>query len=51
MNNTLFVELLESVREGAAIFRGEKEPSRVFVRDPDGKQPDQDLQHEDDKRT
>ncbi len=28
MNETLFAELLESVREGSAILRGEKEPSR-----------------------
>jgi putative transcriptional regulator len=27
----LFAELLESVREGAAILRGEKQPSRQFV--------------------
>jgi hypothetical protein len=51
MNNTLFAELLESAREGGAIFRGEKEPSRVFVLDPVGKQPDQDPQQKDDKRT
>jgi putative transcriptional regulator len=31
MNETLFVELLESVREGGAILRGEKEPSRKFA--------------------
>ena len=31
MNDTLFEELLESVREGGAILRGEKEASRVFV--------------------
>ncbi len=31
MNDELFSELLESVREGGAIMRGEKEPSRKFV--------------------
>ncbi len=31
MNDTLFGELLKSVREGGAILRGEKEASRVFV--------------------
>ena len=31
MNDELFTELLESVREGGAIMRGEKEPSRKFV--------------------
>lgn len=30
MNEILFAELLESVREGGAILRGEKEPSRKF---------------------
>lgn len=30
MKQDLFIELLESVREGGAILRGEKEPSRVF---------------------
>lgn len=29
MNENLFAELLESVREGGAILRGEKEPSRT----------------------
>lgn len=29
MNDTMFAELLESVREGIAILRGEAEPSRV----------------------
>ena len=29
MNNVMFAELLESVREGMAILRGEAEPSRV----------------------
>jgi len=28
MNDQLFDELLESVREGGAILRGEKKPSR-----------------------
>jgi hypothetical protein len=31
MNDELFAELVESVREGGAIMRGEKEPSRKFV--------------------
>lgn len=31
MNDELFAELLESVREGGAILRGEKEASRTFV--------------------
>ena len=31
MNDELFAELLESVREGGAIMRGEKQPSRTFV--------------------
>src|SRR5947208_2428816 len=31
MRDELFQELLASVREGAAILRGEKEPSRTFV--------------------
>ena len=31
MNEELFAELIESVREGGAILRGEKEPSRTFV--------------------
>ena len=30
MNDELFDELLESVREGGAILRGEKSPSRSF---------------------
>ena len=30
MKDELFNELLESVREGGAIFRGEKQASRVF---------------------
>jgi putative transcriptional regulator len=30
MNDELFDELLESVREGGAIIRGEKLPSRSF---------------------
>jgi len=30
MNNELFEELLESVREGGAILRGEKQPARRF---------------------
>ena len=31
MNDELFTELLQSVRKGGAIIRGEKEPSRKFV--------------------
>ncbi len=31
MNDIMFEELLDSVREGGAILRGEKEASRVFV--------------------
>jgi putative transcriptional regulator len=31
MNEELFAELVESVREGGAILRGEQEPSRIFV--------------------
>ena len=34
MNEELFAELLESVREGGAILRGEKEASRKFVFQP-----------------
>ncbi|MFN8492609.1 MAG: NadS family protein [Caldilineaceae bacterium] len=30
MNDELFAELLESVREGGAILRGEREPARKF---------------------
>lgn len=38
MNEEMFAELVESVREGAAILRGEAEPSRVFaVEGPDVK--------------
>jgi putative transcriptional regulator len=39
MKEELFAELLESVREGGAILRGEKEASRKFVfQSPDVKQ-------------
>jgi len=31
MNDELFAELVESVREGGAILRGESDPSRKFV--------------------
>lgn len=31
MDDILFVELLESVREGGAILRGEKEAARTFI--------------------
>ncbi len=34
MNEELFSELAESVREGGAICRGEKEASRTFVISP-----------------
>lgn len=38
MKDELFAELLDSVREGGAILRGEIEPSRSFVMDaPDVK--------------
>ena len=38
MNDALFDELLESVREGGAILRGEKKPSRTFqIESPDVK--------------
>jgi putative transcriptional regulator len=38
MNDELFAELLESVREGGAILRGERPPSRTFVvKEPDVK--------------
>jgi putative transcriptional regulator len=38
MNDELFAELLESVREGGAILRGEKQPSRIFdITEPDVK--------------
>ena len=39
MNDELFAELMESVREGGAILRGQKQPSRQFVIEaPDVKQ-------------
>lgn len=39
MSDELFAELMESVREGGAILRGEKEASRTFVVEaPDVKQ-------------
>ena len=39
MNDELFAELLESVREGGAILRGEREPARKFeIAAPDVKQ-------------
>jgi putative transcriptional regulator len=38
MNDELFAELLESVREAGEIMRGEREPSRVFeIEAPDVK--------------
>jgi putative transcriptional regulator len=38
MKKELFAELLESVREGGAILRGEMPPSRVFfIEEPDVK--------------
>lgn len=44
MNEELFAELLESVREGGAILRSDKAPSRKFVNEPPdlkGIRPDQ----------
>lgn len=39
MNDELFNELMESVRDGGAILRGEKEPARTFkIEAPDVKQ-------------
>lgn len=39
MNDELFSELMDSVREGGAILRGEKEASRTFTLEaPDVKQ-------------
>jgi putative transcriptional regulator len=39
MKDELFAELLDSVREGGAILRGEKEPARRFeIEAPDVKQ-------------
>jgi putative transcriptional regulator len=39
MNDEMFAELIESVREGGAILRGEVEPSRRFeIHPPDVKQ-------------
>lgn len=39
MNDELFTELVASVREGGAILRGEKEPTRRFeIAAPDVKQ-------------
>ena len=39
MNDELFAELVESVREGGAILRGESTPSRKFIIEaPDVKQ-------------
>ena len=39
MNEDVFAELLESVREGGEILRGEREPARKFAYDaPDVKQ-------------
>lgn len=39
MDDELFAELLDSVREGGQILRGEKEPSRTFAVDaPDVRQ-------------
>ena len=39
MSEEMFAELLESVREGGAILRGEKKPSRVFVVEPPNEKP------------
>jgi putative transcriptional regulator len=39
MKDELFAELLESVREGAAILRGEQQPSQTFtIQEPDVKE-------------
>jgi putative transcriptional regulator len=39
MKDELFAELLESVREGGAILRGEKQPSRILaLKEPDVKE-------------
>jgi putative transcriptional regulator len=39
MNDNLFAELLESVREGGAILRGQQVPARKFeIKAPDVKQ-------------
>lgn len=39
MNEKLFADLLESVREGGAILRGERAPARVFeIAAPDVRQ-------------
>lgn len=34
MNEQMFFELLESIREGGAILRGEMQPSRAFHLEP-----------------
>jgi len=34
MNDELFNELIDSVREGAEILRGERQPSRIFEMEP-----------------
>ncbi len=34
MSDDMFEALLESVREGGAILRGEKEASRIFIVEP-----------------
>lgn len=34
MNDEMFAELLESVREGGAILRGERKASRTFLVEP-----------------
>lgn len=48
MKQELFAELLESVREGGVIFRGEKSPSRTFVIEAASQQPEP--HQENDKR-
>lgn len=50
MKRDLFMELLESVREGGAILCGEKEPSRTFLIEPAPKQLAPTPQQKDDER-
>ena len=37
MSQDMFKELIESIREGGAILRGEMEPARTFTIDPPDK--------------
>ena len=50
MNDQLFAELLQSVREGGAILRGQKESSRTFVIEAASEQSDPTPQQKDDQR-